>query len=106
MNKNTKKGQSIIEYSMLIVIIIGVLLSVGTYFKRGVQGRWKDSVDQLGDQYHPGKTTGVIDYNTTVQSTTIVEGVEEDGGTKIRTDRRDSTISRETKTGYMNVSFE
>jgi len=34
---NQKKGQSTLEYAVLIVVIIGALLAIQTYIKRGVQ---------------------------------------------------------------------
>lgn len=51
-----RKGQSTVEYAILIIIIIGALISIQVYFKRGVQGRVKDSADNIGEQYSPGNT--------------------------------------------------
>jgi hypothetical protein len=50
------KGQSTLEYAILIIIVIGALLSIQVYIKRGVQGRLKSSTDDIGDQYSPGNT--------------------------------------------------
>ena len=50
------KGQSTLEYAILIVIIIGALLSIQVYIKRGLQGRLKSATDDIGDQYSPGNT--------------------------------------------------
>ena len=50
-NKRRKKGQSTLEYAILIIIIIGALLSIQVYIKRGIQGRWKAAVDDLGEQF-------------------------------------------------------
>ena len=60
---NQKRGQSTLEYAVLIVIIIGALLTIQVYIKRGVQGRLKSSADDIGDQYSDG--------NTNVLKTTI-----------------------------------
>ena len=54
-NKKTK-GQSTLEYAVLIIIVIGALLSIQVYIKRGVQGRLKSAADDIGDQYSPGNT--------------------------------------------------
>ena len=48
------KGQSTLEYAVLIIIIIGALLSIQVYIKRGLQGRLKSSADDIGDQYSDG----------------------------------------------------
>ena len=51
-----KKGQSTLEYAVLMIIIIGALLTVQVYIKRGVQGRLKQASDDIGDQYSDGNT--------------------------------------------------
>ena len=56
LNKRRRKGQSTLEYAILIIIIIGALLSIQVYIKRGVQGRLKSASDDIGDQYSPGNT--------------------------------------------------
>lgn len=53
------KGQSTLEYAVLVIIIIGALLTIQTYIKRGVQGRLKNSADDIGDQFSPGNTNAV-----------------------------------------------
>ncbi len=76
MMKKNKKGQSTLEYAILIIIIIAALLSLQTYVKRGVSGRLKSSADDIGDQYVDGgnyykKTTSSSNtYNNNVGGTT------------------------------------
>ena len=53
---NQKRGQSTLEYAVLIVVIIGALLTIQVYIKRGVQGRLKSAADDIGDQYSAGNT--------------------------------------------------
>ncbi len=62
------KGQSTLEYAILIVIIIGALLTIQGYLKRGVQGRLKSSADDIGDQFAPGNTNQIKSTRTTVQT--------------------------------------
>lgn len=59
-NNKRKKGQSTLEYAILIIIIIGALLSIQVYIKRGVQGRLKQAADDIGDQFSPGNTNVVM----------------------------------------------
>lgn len=47
----TKRGQSVLEYAILMVIIIAALLTLQTYIKRGISGRLKSATDDIGDQY-------------------------------------------------------
>jgi len=56
---NQKRGQSTLEYAVLIVVIIGALLTIQVYIKRGVQGRLKSAADDIGDQYSDGNTNEV-----------------------------------------------
>lgn len=56
LNKRRKKGQSTLEYAVLIIIIIGALLSIQVYIKRGIQGRLKGAADDIGDQFSVGNT--------------------------------------------------
>ncbi|MDD5292664.1 MAG: hypothetical protein PHY46_05760 [Candidatus Omnitrophica bacterium] len=51
------KGQSTLEYAILIVVVIMALIAIQAYLKRGIQGRMRDSADQIGDQFSPGYTT-------------------------------------------------
>lgn len=67
-NNRRKKGQSTLEYAVLIIIIIGALLSIQVYIKRGIQGRLKSSADEVGDQFSPGNMN-VITRTTTTSST-------------------------------------
>lgn len=66
--KKRKQGQSTLEYAILIIIIIGALLSLQVYIKRGVQGRLKSATDDIGDQFSRGNTN--IQKTTTVRSYT------------------------------------
>jgi len=44
-------GQSTLEYAVLIVIIALALLGTQSYIKRGLQGRLRQSADDMGDQF-------------------------------------------------------
>jgi len=68
-NKRKKKGQSTLEYAILIIIIIGALLSIQIYIKRGIQGQFKKAADDIGDQFSPGNTN--VNRFMRVQSTTL-----------------------------------
>ena len=75
-NKSRKKGQSTLEYAILIIIIIGALLSIQVYIKRGVQGRLKGAADDIGDQFSNGNTNVVKKMITSSQSRdTFASGV-------------------------------
>ena len=68
LNKKRQKGQSTLEYAILIIIIIGALLSIQVYIKRGVQGRLKSATDDIGTQFSPGNTNVVMKTTTNSKS--------------------------------------
>lgn len=57
LRRKQKKGQSTLEYAVLIVIVIGAMLSMSQFIKRGIQGRLRSSADDIGDQFTPGGTS-------------------------------------------------
>ena len=67
---NRKRGQSTLEYAVLIIIVIAALLSIQMYIKRGVQGRLKSATDDIGDQFSPDNTNAV---KTTITNSTTNE---------------------------------
>jgi Flp pilus assembly pilin Flp len=67
---NQRRGQSTLEYAVLIVVIIGALLTIQVYIKRGVQGRLKQATDDIGDQYSDGNTNLI---KTTIRNSTTEE---------------------------------
>ena len=72
---NKMKGQSTLEYAILVIIIIGALLTIQVYIKRGVQGRLKQSADDIGDQFDPGNTN-VIKISSTKGKTRELFGID------------------------------
>ncbi len=90
LNGKRNKGQSTLEYAVLIIIIIGALLSIQVYIKRGIQGRLKSATDDIGDQFSPG--------NTYVNKTKTTSGRELQSSTQIsgsRTQLLNEEITRE-----------
>jgi hypothetical protein len=52
-----RKGQTTLEYAVIIVVVVAALLAIQYYMKRGVEGRLRESVDSVGEQYSAGNTT-------------------------------------------------
>jgi uncharacterized protein (UPF0333 family) len=63
-----KRGQSTLEYGLLIAVIVIALLAINLYLKRGVQGRMRESTDQIGRQFDPEKFA--LSWRTTSTSNT------------------------------------
>jgi hypothetical protein len=93
-----KKGQSAAELSMVLIVIFGAFLTMQIYFKRGIQGRWKAAIDDLGDQYDP--QTANTNLRQTLQSNTFTKVVTMNASGETWTKRSDYTNSIERKTGF------
>lgn len=46
-----KRGQSIMETAVLLLVIVSALIVMQVYVKRGIQGRLRKNVEDIGDQY-------------------------------------------------------
>ncbi len=95
-----KKSQSLLEYSILLMIIIAAFLTMQVYIKRGFQGRWKQSVDDLGEQYDAQGFHGNTHYMTDTTSESrlyVVPGIV-NGSNGSFTYRKDTSSSVEAKT--------
>jgi Flp pilus assembly pilin Flp len=101
---NKRKGQSTLEYAVLIVIIIAALLAMNQYIKRGLQGRLKSSTDDIGDQFSPGNTN-VHRVVTTASNTAEQFGINGVGVQSTVMLNREVTITNETS-NIANTTFE
>lgn len=66
--KQGKQAQSLLEYMILVVLILGAFLVFQKYIARAFSGRWKTVGDALGQGriYDPRKTTECIyDFQNT-----------------------------------------
>jgi hypothetical protein len=93
-----KKGQSAAEFTMILIVIFGAFLTMQIYFKRGLQGRWKAAIDDLGDQYDP--QTANTNLRQTLESNTFTKVVTMNLTGETWTKRSDLTNSIERKTGF------
>ncbi len=101
MFKHKKRGQTTLEYAILLIIIIGVFVGMQNYFKRALQGRWKGHIDELGDQYDPRVADTNVIY--TMSSVVNTEVIAMNTASGWWTRRTDSSTSTERKTGYDGI---
>lgn len=83
-----KKAQSTLEYGVIIAVIVAALIAMQVYFKRGVQGKIRQSADDIGEQFSPGYTTGRTTTTTSVSSSETVTGGEQPITTSSSTQRQ------------------
>ena len=105
-----RKGQTILEYTVIFIIILGVMIAMKDYIKRGIQGRWKSATDDFGEQYDPQSVNSNIVYATQVNSNSAVTVTNGDCGAACQQDEQGQWTSRvdmsnavETKTGSTQV---
>jgi len=48
-----RRGQTIIEYAVLIAVVVAALIAMRVYFKRALEGKVKDTADKVGGQFNP-----------------------------------------------------
>ena len=101
-----RRGQSVLEYTIMLVIVIAALVAMQSYLKRGVQGRWKESVDGLGEQYDQGRADSVITHMMQSNTESRMQTVKttNNGVDGYYTMRSDSASSQETKNGHVLVA--
>ena len=98
------KAQSTIEFVLLMIIILAAFLTMQSYIKRGLQGRWKGAVDELGDQYDPRLMNSLITDSYAANSITQVRVIQSRAGST--TNRSDQSNSIEKRTGISTVGWE
>lgn len=101
MFKHTKKGQSLVEYTVLVTVIIGVFIATAVYLKRGFQGRFKAAIDEMGEQYDPRAAAVDVGHTLSSETQTSIDVDRTTQGTW--TSRVDRTVSNETMGGTITV---
>lgn len=65
------RGQSAIEYAVLIAVVVLALVTMQIYIKRGISGKLRAAADSVGEPYHPKQTDA--DFTLSVISDTMTE---------------------------------
>jgi hypothetical protein len=86
---------------VLFCVVVGSFIAIQNYLKRGLQGRWRDAVDGLGDQYDPRTADSSTDHVLTSTTSTQIMALDTGGG--YWTQRMDQSASTESTTGTTTV---
>jgi hypothetical protein len=100
-----KKAQSFLEYTILLMIIIAAFLTMQAYVKRGFQGRWKQAMDDVGEQYDANSFSSNMRYTQQSESESRTQAVYTvvNDVNGLMTYRTDKSTSTETKTGGSRI---
>ena len=96
------RAQASVEYVILITLVLAALLVMSVYFRRGLQGKWKASVDEVGEQYDPLAMNGYVTYRTGGETETRIIAIP--AGDGVWTTRIDLSNTIDTKQGRMSVA--
>lgn len=91
-----RKGQSGLEYAVVITCVVVALIAMRAYITRGMQGRLRQAADELGQPYDPRHTSS--DITTQQGGLTIVSS-----GTETNTETSPATT---TTTSTTNIVWE
>ena len=96
-----KKAQSTLEYAILIAVVVGALIGMQTYVKRGLQGRLRTATDDVGTQFEPALTT--VDQTLQHGAYTASYEIDQSGTVKKDDSGRAVTYSEDVTTTPWNV---
>lgn len=93
-----RKGQSTLEYALIIAVVVGGLLLMQHYVKRGYSGRLKSASDEMGEQYDPSAYSANYTIN---QSSNVAQTVNQGVSTTNHlTEQTSSKTGSENLTGW------
>lgn len=67
-----RKGQSTVEYALIIAVVVAGLLLMQYYIRRGYAGKLKSSSDDIGEQYDPTTYNANFNINESSQTNEVV----------------------------------
>ena len=64
---SNKKGQSTVEYAIVVGVVVAALVAMQTYVKRGLQARYHDGIQFLANETNVNATDGITKLGSTTQ---------------------------------------
>ncbi len=95
-----RKGQSTVEYAMIIAVVVGGLLLMQHYVRRGLSGRYKSSSDDLGEQFDPSSYSA--NFNVSQSSNVSQTYLNKTYKTTHRANQESTRTGNETLGAYAN----
>ena len=100
MQRAHVRGQSTIEFALLIVVVIAALVAMQIYLRNALQGKLRQSSDQIGSQWDAdqGEYTITSSASSKRKQTVTTAGVSTDTTTADDTQTRDvkETVGKDT----------
>lgn len=96
-----RRGAFSFEYAVVIVCIVAGLIAMQIYITRGMQGRFRQSADSIGEQYAPEDTTSDTRQNFNSDSHTVTTTIDING--RIETTTVSNVDETQTRSGSERV---
>lgn len=94
-----RKGQGTLEYAIIIAAVVAALLAINMYMKKAVQGKLRDTSDEIGRQFEPDKFSSTVTTQSSGQTTTT-EFRDTENGTTVSTIEQAETITTGENTSW------
>lgn len=103
-----RKGQSILEYTLLTACFIAAVVAMQIYVKRGMEGKWRQNMDEFGTQYSAEHTSAdiLIRQNSVIKTTVETKDREDGKLTSVTTTELGSAAepNRDVRSGWEVVN--
>ncbi len=94
--QNNKKGQTLLEFAVLFVVVVSALVAMKPFIQQSFQGKLKETLDGMGKQYDP---QGELHVSQVMSSNaTTLMSVDTSNASGYTTSRIDETNTEESKT--------
>lgn len=86
----SQKGQSTLEYAIIIAVVVGGLMVMQHYVKRGYSGKLRSAADEMGEQFDPNTRTGT---ETVTRTTAVTQNLAAGATTQTQNQQQSRTVS-------------
>ena len=94
------RGQNTAEYVIVFALVIGAVIAMQTYVKRGLQGRMKDATDKVATETSSLGTTTQYEPYYSEQAMTTEQKSTQDVTTAEGQAKAEKTTQESTRQGY------
>ena len=92
---SNRRGQSMVEYGVLMALVVAALLTMQVYAKRGLSGKVRQAADSIGEQYAPKEAASTFTLKVHTDTTTESK-LEKDRPIGTGTQKADVMVTKTT----------
>lgn len=106
MRVKSKKGQGILEYAMILSVVVAVIVAIQIYVKRALEGKFKQSADQIGEQFTTARNYTIQTISQSARNEQTLANLSSDVATKGWTRSQIQDSSGWTPANYTYAGYE